>query len=66
MSIRKLAPDKYRKVDTTQNGTKHHKSPNTAKLQEVRIDNKTCIYVKKGIDPETARQNWHERNPQYI
>lgn len=61
-----LPAEKQRKVDPKINGHNHHKSPDIRKLQEIRIDAKTCIYVKKGIDPVKAAENWHKRNPNYI
>lgn len=32
-----------------------------SRLQEVRIDNKTCIYVKPGQDPVEAKERYLER-----
>jgi hypothetical protein len=37
------------------------KSPDLSKLQEVRIDIKTSIYIAQGADPEKARLNYFSR-----
>lgn len=37
------------------------KSPDTSKMQEVVIDQKTKIYISVGADPEEARKRYLER-----
>jgi len=37
------------------------KSPDLSKLQEVRIDLKTTIYIALGADPDQARKNYFLR-----
>ena len=37
------------------------KSPDLSKLQEVRIDIKTTIYIAPGADPDQARSNYFAR-----
>ena len=38
-----------------------HKTPNTAKMQEVIIDGKTRIYIDIDADPEQARNRYLAR-----
>jgi hypothetical protein len=37
------------------------KSPDLSKLQEVRIDFKTTLYIAPGADPDQARRNYFAR-----
>jgi hypothetical protein len=37
------------------------KSPDLSKLQEVRIDIKTSIFIAIGADPDQARKNYFSR-----
>ncbi len=38
-----------------------HKTPNTAKMQEVVIDGRTRIYIDIDADPEQARKRYLAR-----
>ncbi|MCB2219051.1 MAG: hypothetical protein KQI35_01560 [Bacteroidetes bacterium] len=37
------------------------KSPDTSKMQEVMIDERTRIYIPKGADPVEARKRYLDR-----